>query len=243
MAPSLQLLLLLGTVSLVLTKYVYVDERKYWPQAQSYCEIHHTDLAPVNSYSDMELLRQLTGPPSKSIWIGLLRNKTHTEKWRWSGGGEVTKFFWNNGEPNGRPDEKYGFMNHLWYDVSIRSAFTFICFSVHVVREEKTWEEAIEYCRQNHTDLASISSETELMLIQKELNKKNTTEHVWIGLRFLAGDWLWLDQNAGEYEAWGHRENPNECPIETCGALMVNNQGVHQWNAHDCVKKMNFVCY
>uniref|UniRef100_A0AAZ1XBM7 C-type lectin domain-containing protein n=1 Tax=Oreochromis aureus TaxID=47969 RepID=A0AAZ1XBM7_OREAU len=80
-----------------------------------------------------------------------------------------------------------------------------------VTEEKKAWEEAVEYCREHHNDLASVASETEMMLIQKELKKHNTTEHVWIGLRFLSRDWLWVDGEELDYEAWVEGGKPL-CP-------------------------------
>uniref|UniRef100_A0A668VIY0 C-type lectin domain-containing protein n=1 Tax=Oreochromis aureus TaxID=47969 RepID=A0A668VIY0_OREAU len=88
---------------------------------------------------------------------------------------------------------------------------TFFYYRAIVVEEEKTWEEALVYCREHHDDLASVASETEMLLIQRELKKHNTTELGWIGLRFLPGDWLWVDGQEMEYEAWGERGKPT-CP-------------------------------
>uniref|UniRef100_A0A3B4H6Q9 C-type lectin domain-containing protein n=1 Tax=Pundamilia nyererei TaxID=303518 RepID=A0A3B4H6Q9_9CICH len=88
---------------------------------------------------------------------------------------------------------------------------TFFCYRAIVVGEEKTWEEALEYCREHHNDLASVASETETMLIQRELRKHNTTNNVWIGLRFLSRDWLWVDGQEMDYEAWSEEGKPL-CP-------------------------------
>ncbi|KAJ0062225.1 hypothetical protein NL108_002555, partial [Boleophthalmus pectinirostris] len=118
-----------------------------------------------------------------------------------------------------------------------------VCYSVHVVTEEKTWEDALNHCRKKYTDMATISSETELMLIQKELSKYVTTAHVWMGLHFLSGEWMWLDGHERAYEVWGQGGKP-KCPGENlaCAALVVSSGGVKQCNAHDCQEKLNFIC-
>ncbi|XP_005753159.1 dromaiocalcin-1-like [Pundamilia nyererei] len=110
--------------------------------------------------------------------------------------------------------------------------------------KKKTWEEALKYCREHHNDLASVASETEMMLIQKELKKHNTTEHVWIGLRFLSREWLWVDKQEMGYEAWGDGGKPL-CPHPKmkCGALQVTGGTQGVWEAHDCVERLNFICY
>uniref|UniRef100_A0A668VMQ0 C-type lectin domain-containing protein n=1 Tax=Oreochromis aureus TaxID=47969 RepID=A0A668VMQ0_OREAU len=120
----------------------------------------------------------------------------------------------------------------------------FLMSKAIVVGEEKTWEEALEYCREHHDDLASVVSETEMMLIQRELRKHNTTEHVWIGLRFLSQDWLWVDGQEMDYEAWGEGGKPL-CPHPKmkCGALQVTGGSLSVWEAHDCEERRNFICY
>uniref|UniRef100_A0A3P9CAJ4 C-type lectin domain-containing protein n=1 Tax=Maylandia zebra TaxID=106582 RepID=A0A3P9CAJ4_9CICH len=111
-------------------------------------------------------------------------------------------------------------------------------------RCEKTWEEALEYCREHHNDLASVASETETMLIQRELRKHNTTNNVWIGLRFLSRDWLWVDGQEMDYEAWSEEGKPL-CPHPKmkCGALQVRGGSLSVWEAHDCAERHNFICY
>uniref|UniRef100_A0A8C6TZN6 C-type lectin domain-containing protein n=1 Tax=Neogobius melanostomus TaxID=47308 RepID=A0A8C6TZN6_9GOBI len=95
--------------------------------------------------------------------------------------------------------------------------------------ERLTWEEALQYCRTHHTDLASVASETEMMLIKKELSKDPSSDDVWIGLRFLAGEWLWVDGQPFSYESWGL------LPAELCE--------LEGWNVHDCEVRRHFLCY
>ncbi|KAK7893200.1 hypothetical protein WMY93_022352 [Mugilogobius chulae] len=239
---NLQLLLLYGTISATLAKYVFVKSKTSWTDAQTNCQAKFTDMAPINNENDQTLIQELAAGSTAYIWFGLQRNMTDTTKWLWSGGGEVTWFNWESGQPDGTGSQNFGILvNFKWHDADDKlSGFSF-CFSVHVVRQEKTWEEALKHCRKHYQDLATISSETELMLIQKELDKDVSTEHVWMGLHFLSGEWAWLDGQVREYEVWGS-ENKPECPTKTCGALVVNKE-IKQWNAHDCQEKLHFICY
>lgn len=219
--PFTLLLILLG-MSALLGKYIYIEKWVTWHEAQYYCRLFHTDLAPISSNSDIQSIQRLT-TVYNYFWIGLERNATDWDKWMWSGGGEESTFYWGAWEPQDNPDETYVIMhNYLWYNAPGNLNLPFFCYSVHVVREEKTWEEALEYCREHHRDLASITSKTELMLIQRELNKNDTTERVWMGLRFLAGSWMWTDGRRLRYKAWDQQGQPS-CPeIDlTCGALQV----------------------
>ncbi|CAI5638578.1 unnamed protein product [Oreochromis niloticus] len=229
-------ILLLLNLSGTFNKYVYIDKKLDWRRAQSYCQQNYTDLAPVSNDNDANKLQQLSSNVKEYIWIGLVRNSSHRDEWLWSGGGVASTFFWKPGQPDDYKGNEDGgsVLNKMWNDVSLWYKITFFCYGAVVVKEKKTWEEALEYCREHHDDLASVASETEMLLIQKELNKHNTTQNVWIGLRFLAGDWLWVDGQEMDYEAWGEEGKPS-CPQPKikCGAFQVTGGRKAVWDAHD----------
>ncbi|CAB1415414.1 unnamed protein product [Pleuronectes platessa] len=163
------LLLLLSSSS---EKYVYVDQRMNWPQAQTHCRTHYTDLAAVCSKQDTEHIQKLASKIDGFIWMGMEKFSTGGVKWMWSGGAEVTEFFWKPGQPENRSDEYYSLIQmDGWRDCQPHYSFAFFCFRVVVVREKKTWVDALDHCRELHLDLASINSETEMLLIQSELGK------------------------------------------------------------------------
>lgn len=223
MERALACFLLLQVLSAALGKYVYIEEKLKWLDAQKYCRKFHTDLAPVSNAHDMRRLRRLADLGYKYISFGLQRNETDKDRWFWSGGGSVSTFFWAAGEPDNRPGKDYGMIiDRKWHDTSGMYYDPFVCYHVVVVRERMTWEEALEYCREHHRDLASVASETEMLLIQKELEKNVTTEHVWFGLHFFPGLWLWVDGQPLEYKAWGE-EGEQSCPTVSleCGALKL----------------------
>ncbi|XP_071320260.1 macrophage mannose receptor 1-like [Trachinotus anak] len=215
--------LLLLSLSAAFGKYVYIEQRMTWHEAQSYCRMFYTDLATVSNKHDIRQLWRLAGDSRDFFWIGMKRSSTDNKKWMWSGGGEVSTFFWAPSQPDNRPHEDYGVIRHyMWHDSQAFYRLPFFCYSVVVVRVRKTWEEALQYCREHHHDLASAVSEAEMLLIQKELEKTVTAEHVWIGLRFLPGRWVWVDGRPLHYEAWG-QENKPACPDVSlkCAALQV----------------------
>lgn len=233
----LLLLSLFGTFS----KYVYIKKHKSWNEAQSFCRKHHTDLASVSNEQDNLKLGKL-GNSNDHIWIGL-KNSSESKKWMWSGGTEVSSFFWASDQPDNQPEQIYGVIhNNKWHDYP-DDHLHFFCYSAEVVREEKTWEEALEYCRKHHNNLASVASETEMMLIQKELKKHITTEHIWIGLHFLAGNWLWVDGQEMGYKAWSEGRKPS-CPHGKmeCAAVQVTRSN-NVWEARDCEERLSFICY
>ncbi|XP_029948783.1 C-type lectin lectoxin-Lio2-like [Salarias fasciatus] len=106
--------------------------------------------------------------------------------------------------------------------------------------EKKTWEEALEHCREEHSDLISIVSETDRLLAETEMQRNNLTEHVWIGLRFLADQWLWVDGETMVYKAWPKGgDEDHQCAMwRRCGALTV--EGL--WGNYNCEEKRYFLC-
>uniref|UniRef100_A0A8C3B0Z8 C-type lectin domain-containing protein n=1 Tax=Cyclopterus lumpus TaxID=8103 RepID=A0A8C3B0Z8_CYCLU len=101
-----------------------------------------------------------------------------------------------------------------------------------------TWQEALEHCREHHTDLSSMVFETENLLALREMKPLNI-DRVWIGLRYLGDRWLWVNGDPLEYEAWGGVQD-HQCPLlKRCGALTIRGQ----WENRDCHEKLNFICY
>uniref|UniRef100_A0A8C6WS10 C-type lectin domain-containing protein n=1 Tax=Neogobius melanostomus TaxID=47308 RepID=A0A8C6WS10_9GOBI len=150
--------------------------------------------------------------------------------------GEVTTFFWNKGQPNNYGgNEDYGAIknghNLTWNDGPAHWDLAFLCYKVHAIRTRMTWDEALQYCRTHHHDLASVASETEMMLIEKELRKELSSLDVWVGLIFMDANWQWTDGQPFEFENWGPFEKPI-CPDITFEVgTLANVSGIKGWNA------------
>uniref|UniRef100_A0A8C6UN75 C-type lectin domain-containing protein n=1 Tax=Neogobius melanostomus TaxID=47308 RepID=A0A8C6UN75_9GOBI len=83
--------------------------------------------------------------------------------------------------------------DYVWFDIASSQLHTFLCYKVHAIRKRMTWDDALQYCRTYHRDLASVASETEMMLIEKELGKE-FSKLTWIGLMRNRTDqtkWMW----------------------------------------------------
>ncbi|XP_070297801.1 regenerating islet-derived protein 3-alpha-like [Salvelinus sp. IW2-2015] len=120
----------------------------------------------------------------------------------------------------------------------------FLCFDLNVVlvKENKTWEEALDHCRKHYTDLTSLLSENEQLQVQRIMNSKGAqTDHVWTGLRFFSGFWLWVNGDPLEYQAWTGGRLPH-CPAQhlRCGTLAREGE---LWGTRDCEEWRNFLCY
>lgn len=61
-------------------------------------------------------------------------------------------------------------------------------YNYTLIRENKTWFEALRYCRKNHTDLVTIRNYEENERVKEAANGSNS---FWIGLQYdTSVDWL-----------------------------------------------------
>uniref|UniRef100_A0A8C9XE86 C-type lectin domain-containing protein n=1 Tax=Sander lucioperca TaxID=283035 RepID=A0A8C9XE86_SANLU len=58
-------------------------------------------------------------------------------------------------------------------------------YEYHFIKYEKTWKAAQEYCTKNHSDLATVSNETDMQRLQRHPQYRSGA---WIGLQ---RDWRW----------------------------------------------------
>ncbi|XP_010779381.1 lectin BRA-3-like, partial [Notothenia coriiceps] len=96
------------------------------------------------------------------------------------------------------------------------------------------WTEAQSYCREHHTDLASVRNETENQQIVELL----PAGIYWIGL--YRDSWKWSDGSNSSFKYWAEN-NPNYRAFKVCVAAAFNNSG--KWEDLDCGVKKPFICY
>ncbi len=105
------------------------------------------------------------------------------------------------------------------------------------VKEEKNWTDAQKYCREKHTDLASVRNERENNLIKNITEKPNPHKQVWIGLHRL---WVWSDNSTDSFTHWktdrsGTRVGRND------DCALIDLQG--RWTDQLCSEPHHFMCY
>ncbi|KAI7790314.1 putative L-selectin-like [Triplophysa rosa] len=178
-------------------QYVLIQESKSWDEARAYCRQNHIDLATVQNNEDWTNIQRDFQPALTSVaWIGLYNNIT---SWRWSYQDERMIFVnWYPGEPN----NLYGKQEYVvmqidkWNDRDYDNQFPFFCYNEELtganrfvfVTSLKTWHEAQSYCRQHHTDLATIRSQSENDQLQRMMQGVMRT---WTGL--FRDSWKWSD--------------------------------------------------
>ncbi|XP_063048670.1 macrophage mannose receptor 1-like [Engraulis encrasicolus] len=224
--------------------YVLVSPGKNWTEAQRYCREKHTDLASVRNQTENDKIHSdiLSGLVANSYpWIGLFR-----DAWVWSDSSSSSFRYWARGEPNfGDSQNQYCARiktSGLWNDEDCDSDANFICYEdkLVLVRENKTWMEAMQYCRQHHVDLVSVTSEK----IQRWVEgwaKGASSPHVWLGLRYHRsfGFWFWVSGYSVCYDNFA--SDVDRMPGWDIAVAAVRKDG-GQWVSFQETKQLNFIC-
>ncbi|XP_055059040.2 putative C-type lectin domain family 20 member A [Misgurnus anguillicaudatus] len=221
--------------------HFYVPQGMQWNDAQMYCRKHYYDLSTTTTQERMEI--SSNHKDSVYVWVGAYLNPLNSSEWIWSGGEKEPVENWSFEEPNNLGNEKCALLitPNLIND-RCDATHSFYCmdyFEPIVVHENKTWEEALDYCRQNYVDLVSITSEWKMVEVIKNITTSQTA-YVWTGLRFLSEYWFWVSGDDVEYKAWS-TEGELQCPPRNlkCGALDIVKK---VWKPTDCEERLNFVC-
>lgn len=138
----------------------------------------------------------------------------------------------------------------LAFQVNTLTSFTFalstgLCHFIlashlrryHFIDQAKTWHEAKRYCRETHTDLATVNDLQDLEDLAG-LNEPGK-QLVFLGLH---REWSWSlsnddDYKEGEQAYWKWARGQ---PItHQCGSIGLTGE----WFATNCSSMLNFICY
>ncbi len=108
------------------------------------------------------------------------------------------------------------------------------------VHEGKNWTDAQKYCREKHTDLASVRNESENNQTQTIINQNLTSsKKAWIGLYRL---WVWSDNSTASFTHWMSGEPNSKANRDSiCTSTDIIYGG--QWIDDYCTDSYPFVCY
>ncbi|KAK1155278.1 C-type mannose receptor 2-like, partial [Acipenser oxyrinchus oxyrinchus] len=97
----------------------------------------------------------------------------------------------------------------------------------HFVKDKKSWFDAQSYCREKHTDLATIESQEET----EKLNISAGFTDAWIGLYYDKENWQWSNGDNVSYYNW----------TSSLNCTSVDSNG--EWVDSDCHDNKHFMCY
>ncbi|KAJ8336592.1 hypothetical protein SKAU_G00378120 [Synaphobranchus kaupii] len=220
-------------------RYILITEKKTWTEAQSYCRQHHTDLVSVRNRTENEKVKEELTDQALYWWIGLYKN------WKWS---DESKSSYRNWEITSDHSSLAGddeicavVSSGQWKKKKCNEEYRFICYedNLILVKQSKTWAEALTYCRQHHRHLVAVSTET-LQHWVKRRAENASTSHVWLGLRFCCTlrFWFWVSLERLCYQNWGVLYIGSECGHS--GA--VESRNGQKWFSLPETERLNFIC-
>uniref|UniRef100_A0A673L6I9 Macrophage mannose receptor 1-like n=1 Tax=Sinocyclocheilus rhinocerous TaxID=307959 RepID=A0A673L6I9_9TELE len=103
----------------------------------------------------------------------------------------------------------------------------------------KTWDEALDFCRELGGDLLSIHHEADIPW------KQGGVDPAWIGYRMYdpAVGFVWSDGSSSSYQSWTSDEPNNLNNIENCVEMRISiwdRDGA--WNDINCQDRTNWYC-
>ncbi|KAK2862944.1 hypothetical protein Q5P01_002477 [Channa striata] len=173
--------------------------------------------------------------------IGLFR-----DTWKWSDGSSFSFRLWNEIFDH-QPSNKgcaFTMLNeeHSWKIDYCNSSKSFFCYNntFRLINENKTWVEALNYCRENYHDLVSITSLDEQRWIQDRA-KNASSPYVWLGLRYSCtlDFWFWVSDSRVNYTNWAPQGNADDCDMSA--AMETGNS--NQWFKQPHNETFNFICF
>ncbi|XP_016521256.1 L-selectin-like [Poecilia formosa] len=225
-----------------LYQFHYINENKTWTEAQQYCREKHTDLVTVTNMKDMKRLINISAGDQSEAWIGLYNQTNGTRTWCWSLPGvefNESETNWMSGEPSDGGNQtsencEFLYENLKWVDTGCHHGRFFFCYDdkMILIKENKTWHEALTYCRgHHHYDLVTITNKEKQV---QEKVKNASTPFVWIGLHFNSSMnvWFWVCDN------WTWNEQKDDCNM--FGAMEAG--GEHRLFPRNGSERFNFIC-
>ncbi|KAK9514704.1 hypothetical protein VZT92_025400 [Zoarces viviparus] len=235
-------------------RFHLVPELKTMTEAQRHCRETYSDLATIRDMEDVDTLNtMLQSSPmvdgSSRAWIGLYDD---VDSWRWRWSLSNTSFYkpgetefrrWESGQPDNAGGEQHCtvlYTDGYWYDYTCVQQIQSVCVDVRglsetfvLITNRMTWTEAQSYCREHHTDLASVRN---MVDNQKILNLVPSSYYVWIGL-FRDG-WKWSDGSDSSFRNW---KTAPQGLSNTCAAADFSANG--RWEDLNCDVTRAFICY
>ncbi|CAN9507282.1 unnamed protein product [Ophioblennius macclurei] len=207
---------------------------KTWSGALEVCKMDFEGLAYFESARELNGYTNLAYP----IWFGLYKDGG---VWKWSFGSSDYREWGSTWVETTGDCASLVSVRKKMVGRNCSERLPFLCVddNVKLVKEKKSWEEALQHCRgmaPSGYDLLSVQpGDDHADILERAMGAD--TEEVWVGLRFLAGHWLWMTGADVSYP------DLPQCPLqgEHCGALSKTSMTTVE--TRDCAERKNFLCY
>uniref|UniRef100_A0A8C2CJK3 C-type lectin domain-containing protein n=1 Tax=Cyprinus carpio TaxID=7962 RepID=A0A8C2CJK3_CYPCA len=236
--------------------FVSVQEKKNWTEAQKYCRQYHTDLASVRNQIKNDAIQKIINQTLTScseddqVWIGLHR------LWVWSDNSTSTftnpfSTFWKPGINNIKNNRNSICTSVVirdegrWTDEDCSNQRPFVCYDdkLVLIRENKTWTEALRHCRNMDMELVSVDSE-QMQRRVMNVTLSASSAHMWLGLRHscTVGIWFWVNGQTVCYDQWASNYDIDldKCD-ETVRSGAIQTRDNH-WISRPETEEINFIC-
>ncbi|KAF3707705.1 Lithostathine Islet cells regeneration factor [Channa argus] len=216
------------------------EEEKGQEEEEGEMSFHLATVANLNENAKLSFIPDV----GSIVWLGLYDD---LRIWNWAIGNayfnnDIDFDNWALDEPyDTRTVESCALMSTqgIWHDTPCSNLHSAVCYdeqdpSTYIfVQTDMTWSQARDYCRSNHTDLASITTTNENNEIASLLSSS-----AWIGLH--RKPWAWADASLSTFNNWDDNE-PSSSAKNMLSCAGVNTTTRKWWNA-DCDEQHYFVC-
>ncbi|XP_061574217.1 fucolectin-3-like [Cololabis saira] len=108
-----------------------------------------------------------------------------------------------------------------------------------LIKQKKTWEEALYYCRYHHSNLASILDNRSQAFAELEAERADTP-FVWLGIHYTCTlqFWFWVDGNVVQFHHFLQSSMTEDCDMS--GAMHTRED--YYWHKKSDYDEYNFIC-
>uniref|UniRef100_A0A673KKY6 C-type lectin domain-containing protein n=1 Tax=Sinocyclocheilus rhinocerous TaxID=307959 RepID=A0A673KKY6_9TELE len=107
-------------------------------------------------------------------------------------------------------------------------------------KQFKTWENAQNYCRTHHIDLATVQTDEDWTSLKEAADEQQFYGFAWIGLFNDIKSWRWsYNEESLVFESWGLVQPDNYGYGQECAAIYFDGT----WHDFYCTDLRHVMCY
>ncbi|XP_066490319.1 secretory phospholipase A2 receptor [Tiliqua scincoides] len=252
--------------------YTLISGNMTWYMALKACKANGAELVSITDHYHQAFLTVIINRLGYPNWIGLFTSDSGLN-FQWSDGTKPFLTFWADEESQTFGSCVYIDINGRWRSTNceklLKGAVCHIppkrkptdynrlcnkraipwikyensCYSFSTVLENSDFDEALEFCKKQGSNLLTVKDEDENAFLLEELHSfGSSVEMIWLNIQFLAENNTveWFDGSPIRYSNWGIKKPElGQLKGNVCIALRTSD-GV--WQLSPCQEKKGFVC-